>query len=528
MNIARLASRLAGAAALAMLAAGPGVAQTPQRGGTIIFSIAAEGPTFDCHGTDSATVIYVAAPFYSTLLKFDLDNYPKLKGDLAESWSVSSDGLSYSFKLRPNVVFHDGTPLTSADIKATYERIRKPPQGVVSVRSDYFAGVDTIETPDPLTVVFRLKEADPGLLNHFASPWNCVYSAARLAENPNYPVTNIMGTGAFKFGEYVKGSHFTGTRFDRYFIAGQPYLDGLRGVFITGAPMVNALQGGQIHIDTRGVSPAQRDRLVQAMGKDARVVEGNTLINFILTFNTEKLPFNDIRVRQALNLAIDRWTAGPALQRQSLLQEAGGVLRPGAELASPPAELEKLPGFGRDVNAARAEARRLLREAGVPNLTFALTNRSIPDPYTPAGVYLVDQWRQIGVTVEHKQLEPTAYLQSIGSGNFDVVLDFQTLFMDDPTLNMVKFLSSDRTAQSRWRGIDRELDTLFDRQRKTADLAQRRTLIQAFERRVFEQANAVPFMWWGRIVVMNAAVQNWKFSPTYLIGEDYTDVWLAR
>ncbi|MBM3521672.1 MAG: hypothetical protein FJX57_01835, partial [Alphaproteobacteria bacterium] len=315
---------------LSALIAVPGEAraQAPQRGVTLLFSIVAEGPTFDCHATDSATVIFVAQPFYSTLLKFNLDRYPEVTGDLAESWTVSPDGLTYTFRLHRSVVFHDGTPLSSADVRSSWERIVRPPQGIISARMALYEDIEAIETPDDLTVVFRLKRPSPSMLQHFASPWNCIYSATRLAQEPNFPATNIMGTGAFRLGEYVRGSHFTGTRFDRYFRADRPYLDGIRGTFMGSTAIVNSLQGGQIHIDTRGVAPAQRDRLMQALGARARVEQGNTLLTFIITFNSERPPFNDARVRSALNLAIDRRAATAALPRGSMLHEAGGLLRP--------------------------------------------------------------------------------------------------------------------------------------------------------------------------------------------------------
>ena len=85
------------------------------------------------------------------LLKFDGTAYPQVKGDLAESWTVSPNKLTYSFKLRPNVQFHDGTPVAAADVKASYERIVHPPEGVVSARRVNYAAIAAIETPDPLT-----------------------------------------------------------------------------------------------------------------------------------------------------------------------------------------------------------------------------------------------------------------------------------------------------------------------------------------------------------------------------------------
>ena len=118
------------------------------------------------------------------MLKFDAANYPQIVGDLAESWTVSPDRLTYTFKLRPNVLFHDGSKLTSADVKASYERIVHPPPGVVSARKVDYAAISSIDTPDPRTVVFHLQWPEAAMLANFASPWNCIYSAAKLAEDP--------------------------------------------------------------------------------------------------------------------------------------------------------------------------------------------------------------------------------------------------------------------------------------------------------------------------------------------------------
>ena len=94
-------------------------AQTPKRGGTLNYAISAETPTYDCAASDTYATIHFAVPFYSTLLRFDLNNYPKVIGDLADTWTVSPDQKTYTFKLRSGVQFHDGSALTSADIKAT-------------------------------------------------------------------------------------------------------------------------------------------------------------------------------------------------------------------------------------------------------------------------------------------------------------------------------------------------------------------------------------------------------------------------
>ncbi|HET7597515.1 MAG TPA: ABC transporter substrate-binding protein, partial [Burkholderiales bacterium] len=190
-------------AAAAIAASAVHAADTPKTGGVLKFAVSAEPPNYDCHAQTSFAFIHPVRPHYSTLLKFDTEKYPAIKGDLAESWTVSKDGLTYTFKLRKGVKFHDNSILSSEDVKATYERLRNPPQGVRSVRQASYADIASIETPDPLTVVFKLKKPNASMLANFASPWDCVYNAAKLKQDPRFPERNILGTGPFTFAGHV-------------------------------------------------------------------------------------------------------------------------------------------------------------------------------------------------------------------------------------------------------------------------------------------------------------------------------------
>ncbi|MBV9523610.1 MAG: hypothetical protein JO010_12490, partial [Alphaproteobacteria bacterium] len=122
------------ACAVAFAASGPGAAAGtapgPKRGGTLEFAVESEPSNYDCHANVSFAFLHPVAPHYSTLLKFDAANYPQIVGDLADSWKISSDNLTYTFKLRPNVYFHDESRFSSADVKASYERIIRPPPGI--------------------------------------------------------------------------------------------------------------------------------------------------------------------------------------------------------------------------------------------------------------------------------------------------------------------------------------------------------------------------------------------------------------
>ncbi len=340
--------------ALIPLLLGPASADpAPKRGGVLEYALDAEPPNYDCEANFSFVANHVLAPHYSTLLKFDTAHYPEVEGDLAQSWSVSADHMTYSFRLAPNVLFHDGSPLTSADIKATYERIIHPPPGVISARRADYAAITQIDTPDKRTVVFHLQWPDAAMLANFASPWNCIYSAQKLKEDPQYPKTHVLGTGPFVFVAHEKGAHWIGKRWDKYFRPGHPYLDGFRVDFISGPAVIKAMESGQVMTQFRGFTPTQRDELVHAMGKRVTTYESPWITDLLLVFNTRQPPFNDVRVRRALSLAIDRWHAADELSSTTFLKYVGGLMRPGTAMSTPEADLVTLPAF-RTTSARRA------------------------------------------------------------------------------------------------------------------------------------------------------------------------------
>jgi peptide/nickel transport system substrate-binding protein len=213
--------RIITAAALIALAA-PAFADEPVRGGVLTYAVDAEPPNYDCQGTTTFALLQTVGPHYSRLLKVDQDNFPKFTGDLAESWEESPDHLTFTFRLREGVKFHDGSDLTSEDVKATFDRIRKPTQGVVSVRKAAYEDIAEVETPDERTVVFKLSKPNASMLTTLGSPWNCVVPAAKIKADPKWPERNILGSGAFRFKEHVAGSHWAGERFDGYFDKGKP------------------------------------------------------------------------------------------------------------------------------------------------------------------------------------------------------------------------------------------------------------------------------------------------------------------
>ena len=324
-----------------------------------------------------SALLHPITPYYSLLVKFDATENSQIIGDLAKSWTISPDGLTYTFKLHEGVKFHDGSPLTSADIKATFERIANPPEGVISVRKERFADVAAIETPDPATVVFKLKGVNASFLTLLASPFNCVYSAAKLKQNPRYPDTEVMGSGAYRLVEHVRGSHI-----DRQAQRGLlharagPTSTATRSTssrarrWCRGCSAASSTPSSAARTRASAISCWPRRR---SAGWCTRAPWATVML---LIFNTTKKPFDDIRVRQALSLAIDRYTGGANLSKISIMKHVGGIMRPGSEWALPEADLEKQVGYSKDIEKSRAEARRLLKEAGAENLKIKLFNRN--------------------------------------------------------------------------------------------------------------------------------------------------------
>src|SRR5918992_2162335 len=135
--------------------------EQPRRGGTLQVALAGDPPSLDMHQEQTFMVAQPLGPVYNNLIVFDPHNYPQIIGDLAKSWTTSDDHLTYTFALHEGVKFHDGSDLTSADVKASLEKIIFPPEGVVSPRRSYYQMVKGIEAPDPRTVVFRLHHPSP-------------------------------------------------------------------------------------------------------------------------------------------------------------------------------------------------------------------------------------------------------------------------------------------------------------------------------------------------------------------------------
>src|SRR5499426_566363 len=316
------------AASIAMLVAAAPLARaadTPRRGGVLLAAIAADAPSLDPHQEETFATLHLVAPCYSTLLQIDPYHYPKIIGDVATEWKIAPDGLTYTFKLHQGIRFHDGSPLTSADVKATYDKIIFPPPSVRSIRKNAYTAVAAVDAPDPATVVFKLKFPSASLLANLASPWNVIFPKKYLDKDPNYFKSNVVGSGPFKFKSRTPGSTFEGERNPDYFIKDRPYLDGYK-FFISPETSVRAaaIRSGRAHIEFRDLPDSEVEAIKRQLGEKVVVQSTPFVINFGITINNAKKPFDDVRVRRALTLGIDRYTAGRVLKPLTGLRDVGG------------------------------------------------------------------------------------------------------------------------------------------------------------------------------------------------------------
>ena len=507
--------------------------EKPRYGGELIFVVPAEPPSYDGHRDGTFAMVHPVAPHYNTLLRVDPNDRTgtKVIPDLAESWTSSPDGRTYTLKLRRGVKFHDGAEMTSRDAKASYDRIIWPPEGVTSLRRASYSDIEAVETPDAYTIVFRLKWPSASFLNLLASPYGWIYKADILAKDQRWYEKNIMGTGPFTFVEYVKGSHWIGKKNPNYWDKGKPYLDSYRAVFIKdNSAQVAAVRAERAHVQFRGFTPAERDAIVSSLGSRVTVQESAWDCRNVVAFNHERKPWDDKRVRRALSLALDRYQAAQALSKIAIVKFVTGVMVPETPFATPPAELEKLAGYGRDINKSRAEARRLLREAGVRDgFTFTLKNRAVPMPYEPMGIWLVDQWRQIGLNVKMETQETSKWLSDHRDGGFDVSLDAHCGYAVEPDLTLFKFLSPGISDNNWGRYKDTVLDDLYQKQSRATDIEERKKLVRDFEKRLLdEEVHYIYSLIWYRIVPHSAKLKGWTVTPSHFLNQQLDVVWLTE
>jgi peptide/nickel transport system substrate-binding protein len=411
----------------------------PKKGGTLKVGISSRLPHWDMHQSGTINSLGPQSCNYDLLVRRDPRNSGKtIIPDLAHSWEVSADNKTFTFHLREGVQFNDGAEFTSEDVKATFDRIRKPPAGVSIPRSVLFKSVDEIVAPDKKTVIFKLSEARTAnfFLSSCASGWNAIFRKKTLEDN-NYNlrrVENIPGTGPFKTKRRIENELWVMERHPNYWNKGLPYLDEIE--FYHGLPFSPELGSGILSGRTeyiRITDPGTAKKAKETPGlKTAQyyqsVVQGTWM-------NNKKKPLDDARVRRAINLTLDKYTLVEVV-KDITPQMVGGFLYPFSEFATPLDQLKKRVGYQEDPTAAINEAKALMAAAGYSKgfaqpLDYMV--RDVPSfkVWSQAIQAMLDQG--LGIKTNLRVVVESVWFDDTAKGNYDLAIGAVVSTLQDPS-----------------------------------------------------------------------------------------------
>ncbi len=414
---------LGAAAAVALIAAPPlAEAETPKQGGQAVITYKDDVSTLDPQiGYDWQNWSIIKSIFDGLM-----DYKPgttELEPDLAESYSISDDGLTYTFKLRPGVKFHNGRAMTAADVKWSIERAvnpatQSPGQGYFGAIKGYdemTAGSATelsgITTPDEATVVIALTRPDATFLHVMAMNFSYAVAKEAVEQHGADFGKNPVGTGAFKLNEWVAGQRLALDRNADYYRPGVPYLD--RVTFEVGQEPTVALlrlKRGEVDILGDGIPPAQYLQEMEDPANKGLIVEGDQLHTGYVTMNVGIKPFDDVKVRQAVNMAINKDRIVRILNNRAVP----------ANQALPPA----MPGYDKGFAGYPFDpegAKKLLAEAGLASGFTTELYAMNTDPNPRIAQAIQQDLAAVGITAELKSLAQAAVIQAGGDGTAPMI-----------------------------------------------------------------------------------------------------------
>lgn len=478
-NFLHTSGALAGGALLGGMALGGGLApawgaaaETPRRGGTLIWGHSETTQNLDIAQTGTASTLRLLQNVHDSIVSVDYSF--KVIPNVAERFDVSQDLLTYTFHLRPGVKFHNGAPVTSADVKYSFERVKDPKTGAVNY--DVFNAVKSIETPDAMTVIVQMGEVFAPFLARLAE-----IGAGAVIPKDSGPIQGKqpIGCGPFKFLSRQFGNKAELARFDDYW-QGPPYLDGVLEYEVTEPTVrLTGLQTGQYHL----INDIPLDKISQVK-KDPklRVHSWFPLSWGFVNFNHAVPPFNDPRVRKALDLMIDK---------DALLQGAlwgNGVVTASPSFPSSASYDPALKPRKQDFEGAKA----LLKEAGIEPERFAFTFKVTTNyPWHVQSAEIMQAWfTQAGLKVGIKQLTWADWLSQCW-----VHRDFQVTMVNFFTLwepDFLYFSIWNSKGAFNFRNIkDPMIDEWTLAARRSTDAAQRTALYKKVQARIQDQTHDV-------------------------------------
>ena len=519
-----LSSRLALACAIAaflvvsLAATGTLSAAEPKRGGVLRVSYGNEVANLDFHTAPGYEMMWVAMNVGCGLINITPDG--KFVPDVAESWQVSADGLLYTFKLRKNALFHDGTPVDAAAVKFSIDRIMDP--ATKSGMRPFYEAVHSVEVLDPLSVQIRLKHPYAFFLHMLAAYRTglVLYSPTAtqkytLQERQQGKPGAVVGCGPFKLVEWVKGTHLVMDRFDKYFEPGRPYLDRVI-IRVIKDPVTEMAAFKAAEIDfIASFSPEHVDTM-KAQNPQGQIMTGKETTPMVANMkvtvpkdgkpmSAERAPhpiFGDVRVRKAIGCY--------GIDRAEIVKIAfKGQATPWVGMA-PPGTLESV-----NVNAMcpydPAKAKAILAEAGYgPSrpLTFELMTDTEKSVFNVITTVIKEQMARLGVTANIRLVDKVSWMNTtLQDGPWDMYVEdlLSLLTLDSNAYLSTAWTSKTSSAWSHPRHTDTRVDDYYARYARELDPAKRKAIGKELLEYVADK------MYWNTI----------SGSPFYMVAQPY-------
>ena len=503
----------------------------PVHGGKITVPVPTEPRTLDPVQEPSAFTQVAMMQMYDTLLRMDPEGLPdrrEIIGSLAEDWELNDDATELTLTLREGVVFHDGEPFTSEDVRVTLERARDMPDGVGSAQAQtILAGVE-VETPDDHTVVIRSEEPNPILPQALTAPALAIVPAHLVADDPHAIEREPIGTGPFKLDAWRSGSAIEVVRNEDYWNDPYPYLDGITFAIMPDlSSRTSGFVSGSIHITAQAATvPASEWEWLEQQVPGAQQLVHDGPARFVTFLNNEAEPFDDIRVRRAFAMVADQPAQGE--------RAYDGIYTPNtygfgieSEWALPKDELDEVPGITGVTDDHIEEAKALLAEAGYPDGLDVDYLVPEVDIYISVAEVYANQLESIGVNAKIRVLPlDTDVTPMLREGRYQMAQSAATAMFSDPCLTLNVYRSDAVVNFSKF--ADPEFDELHDTICREADQDARLEATHEAQRILHDQVPLVLSV--NPLYVEGARPEVRGLTHPGLLQENfwYETVWLAE
>ncbi|KXG85296.1 ABC transporter substrate-binding protein [Agrobacterium bohemicum] len=500
-----------------------GVAWAAGRGGRLVVAADSEPKNLNPAIVASNGVFYISSKIIEPLAEASYKGKDGLEPRLATSWEGSEDGLSATFKLREGVTWHDGKPFTSADVAFSALSVWKPLQNLGRL---VFANLDTVDTPDDHTAIFRFSKPTPFQLIRNALPVvtsvipKHLYEGTDIATNPAN--TKPVGTGPFVFAEYKPGEYYRLTRYDKYWAKTAPKLDEIiYRVLPDRAGAASALEAEEIQLAAFSAVPlSDLARIAKEPGLKV-IADGYEALTYqlVVEINHRRKELADLKVRQAIAHAIDKKLVVDTVFLGYASISTGPVPKNAPQFFT--SDVETYPF---DVNKANTLLDEAGYKRGADGTRFSL--KLLPAPYfnetKQFGAYLRQALAEIGIKAEIVNNDSAAHQKAVYTDHaFDLAVA-PPVFRGDPAISTTILVKSGTPAGvgfSNQGGYEnKELDALIDKAAETTDEKTRTELYKQFQRRVTEDLPLINVAEWGFITVARDTVDNVASNPRWAVS----------